>query len=541
MGAWRPPARSRSCCAPTRALLAEANGLDLTELTDGEIVEATKLSAEVAKLAEAAHVRAVGRLDVSRAWADDGARSGTAWVAWHCHLAKGRAAVVLKCARQRRAMPGTDAAMAAGRPTIDHVRLLAGCHRADAEAFADDEDRLIDAAQRLLFSAFETVIRYWIHAHAPDDAEADAAAIHDQRRVDASRSIDGIIFVDAMLDPITGEIFLRELERLEQLEFEADWADARQRLGDAATAADLRRTPKQRRADALAVMATRSAAKPADATEPRVLLHVLAGDRSVERMCELSNGTVITPGQALPLLRWADAARIISSTVPPACSTSASASACSPVPPAPPWRCATCSASTRAATCPPSAARSTTSSPTKPAGSRSRATAAATARSTTAGTTDNKRRPPDPAAGITLDPSNEHASQPLRQDALMPIERVDHVQLAMPADREADAREFYAGLLGITEVPKPPHLAARGGCWFEDDKVKIHLGVEADFRPAKKAHPALLVSDLHSLVAGLEAAGVELVTDEPLEGYDRVYAYDPFGNRLELLEPRRTK
>jgi len=119
----------------------------------------------------------------------------------------------------------------------------------------------------------------------------------------------------------------------------------------------------------------------------------------------------------------------------------------------------------------------------------------------------------------------------------VPVERVDHVQLAMPAGAEDDARAFYAGLLGITEVPKPPHLARRGGCWFENDRVKIHLGVEADFRPAKKAHPALLVSDLRSLVAELTAAGVELVTDEPLEDYDRVYAYDPFGNRIELMEP----
>ncbi|MGQ0831695.1 MAG: DUF222 domain-containing protein [Microthrixaceae bacterium] len=295
----------------TRALLIEANGRDLTELTDEEILEATTLSTEVAKLAEAAHVRAVGRLDVSRAWADDGSRSGAAWVAWHCHVAKGRAGAVLKCARQLRAMPRTDAAMAAGRLSVDHVRLLANAHRTDPDAFLEDENRLIDAAQRLLFSGFERVVRYWIYAHASDDAEAAAAAIHDQRRVDASRSIDGIIFVDAMLDPITGEIFLRELERLEQELFEADWAEARERLGEAATVADLRRTPKHRRADALAVMATRSAAKPADASEPRVLLHLLAGAESVERMCELSNGTVVTPGQVLPLLQWADVSRVV--------------------------------------------------------------------------------------------------------------------------------------------------------------------------------------------------------------------------------------
>ena len=119
----------------------------------------------------------------------------------------------------------------------------------------------------------------------------------------------------------------------------------------------------------------------------------------------------------------------------------------------------------------------------------------------------------------------------------MRVEAVDHVQLAMPAGREDEARAFYSGLLGIPEQPKPPHLAVRGGCWFESTTVKLHLGVEADFRPAKKAHPALLVSDLPALVRVLRAAGVELVDDEPLEGHDRVYAYDPFGNRLELLEP----
>jgi catechol 2,3-dioxygenase-like lactoylglutathione lyase family enzyme len=119
----------------------------------------------------------------------------------------------------------------------------------------------------------------------------------------------------------------------------------------------------------------------------------------------------------------------------------------------------------------------------------------------------------------------------------VPVERIDHVQLAMPPGREADARRFYSGLLGIPEVPKPPELAARGGCWFEDGVLKVHIGVEADFRPARKAHPALLVRDLASLVATLRAAGVEIVDDDRLEGHERVYAYDPFGNRLELLEP----
>lgn len=120
----------------------------------------------------------------------------------------------------------------------------------------------------------------------------------------------------------------------------------------------------------------------------------------------------------------------------------------------------------------------------------------------------------------------------------MTIIGIDHVQLAMPAGGEAEARAFYADLLGLPEVPKPPHLAARGGCWFESPDVKVHLGVEQGFRPARKAHPALLVVDLSALVRRLTEAGVTLVDDEPLAGYDRVYADDPFGNRLELLEPQ---
>jgi catechol 2,3-dioxygenase-like lactoylglutathione lyase family enzyme len=121
----------------------------------------------------------------------------------------------------------------------------------------------------------------------------------------------------------------------------------------------------------------------------------------------------------------------------------------------------------------------------------------------------------------------------------VPVDAIDHVQLAMPAEREPEARDFYATLLGLPERPKPPGLAVRGGCWFESDTVKVHLGVEADFRPARKAHPALLVRGLPALVATLTAAGIDVVDDQPLEGYDRVYVHDPFGNRLELLEPKR--
>jgi len=115
--------------------------------------------------------------------------------------------------------------------------------------------------------------------------------------------------------------------------------------------------------------------------------------------------------------------------------------------------------------------------------------------------------------------------------------RIDHVQLAMPAGGEDEATAFYEGVLGIPRVPKPAHLAVRGGCWFEAGELKVHLGVEADFRPATKAHPAFVVDDVFVLARSIAAAGYDVVVDEPLDGYERVYANDPFGNRIELMQP----
>jgi catechol 2,3-dioxygenase-like lactoylglutathione lyase family enzyme len=106
----------------------------------------------------------------------------------------------------------------------------------------------------------------------------------------------------------------------------------------------------------------------------------------------------------------------------------------------------------------------------------------------------------------------------------------------MPAGQEGQARLFYGGVLGLAEVAKPGHLAARGGVWFEGAGVRVHLGVDPEFRPARKAHPGLLVTDLADLVARLRGAGYQVLEGEALEGYAHVYVDDPFGNRLELLE-----
>lgn len=114
---------------------------------------------------------------------------------------------------------------------------------------------------------------------------------------------------------------------------------------------------------------------------------------------------------------------------------------------------------------------------------------------------------------------------------------VHHVQLACPPGTEDASRAFYGGVLGFEEVPKPPVLAARGGCWFRRDGVELHLGVEDDFRPARKAHPGFVVRDLDAWADRLLAAGYPADRDDDFPGMRRFYSSDPHGNRLEFLEP----
>src|SRR5581483_9765365 len=108
-------------------------------------------------------------------------------------------------------------------------------------------------------------------------------------------------------------------------------------------------------------------------------------------------------------------------------------------------------------------------------------------------------------------------------------------QLAIPIGEEERARDFYGRVLGLAEIAKPENLRKRGGLWFTLGARQFHLGADKNFVPAKKAHPAFLVADVGELARLLKANGHEVVSDELLEGYDRIYADDPFGNRLEFL------
>jgi catechol 2,3-dioxygenase-like lactoylglutathione lyase family enzyme len=113
---------------------------------------------------------------------------------------------------------------------------------------------------------------------------------------------------------------------------------------------------------------------------------------------------------------------------------------------------------------------------------------------------------------------------------------IDHVQVAAPPACEADARAFYGDLLGLEELPKPPELAARGGCWFRAGAQELHVGVEQEFAPSRKAHPGFVVSDLEALRERLARRGIPTRDDDTIPGVRRFYAADPFGNRLEFRQ-----
>jgi catechol 2,3-dioxygenase-like lactoylglutathione lyase family enzyme len=119
----------------------------------------------------------------------------------------------------------------------------------------------------------------------------------------------------------------------------------------------------------------------------------------------------------------------------------------------------------------------------------------------------------------------------------MPLTGIDHIQLAAPPGCEPEARNFFGRLLGLEEIPKPEPLRARGGCWFKVGEKQLHIGIEDDFRPARKAHPAFSVENIRRLYEKLSNAGVRCTWDDAMDDVRRFHASDPWGNRLEFTEP----
>ena len=281
---------------------------DPHELADAESIrELHRLKAAL----DAVVCRAVAAFDARREWEADGAKTAAAWLATVCRLPKALAQREVHLGRALRAMPVVEEAWVASGISAEHVRALAAAQKATPVLFERDEAVLVDEAQKLRYSHFTRTLDYWRQNADPDGAEDDAAAKHAQRAVHLSQSFDGMFFGDIVLDPIGGTIVKTSLDAIEKELFDADWAEARERVGDDITVLDLKRTPAQRRADALVEMATRARSAAADARRPEPLFSVVVGYESFERLCELANGTVVSPGSLVPWLTQAWVERIV--------------------------------------------------------------------------------------------------------------------------------------------------------------------------------------------------------------------------------------
>ncbi|MEO7555476.1 MAG: DUF222 domain-containing protein [Acidimicrobiales bacterium] len=283
--------------------LASLDEVSLHQLVVGLQRQSSRLAAVRAEV--------VARWDAAQSWADDGSKSPRARLGRECRLSPRAAGAEVRRARKLRHMPHTSAALAAGDLSVDHITALAACNRGRLLGlFARDEELLVSEALRLCFTDFVQVLALW--RQNADDAADRAAHQHEDRFFEAARTFQGTVDLRGLLDPINGEIVLNELERLEQRLFEADWAEARARLGTKAIAADLIRTPSQRRADALVEMAQRSAARPENARSARPLITILWGASSFrDALCETDRGVTLNPHQVVPLLTDADIERIV--------------------------------------------------------------------------------------------------------------------------------------------------------------------------------------------------------------------------------------
>lgn len=286
--------------------------LDPAALTDDQLAEVVRRMAGAGDRFDAARLGLLGAFDARRAWAAGGHRSAAAWLSGRGRRDRSEGRHDLRLARALRVMPVVAAAFASGELTERHVSLLARAQRFAPDHFARDEQVLADQARTLTFTELTRAVAYWRQLADDDRAEGEAGRRRDRRHLTATKTLDGALAVDGWLDPIGGDIVRRELRRLERQLFEHDWAEARARLGDDARPADLARTSAQRFADALVEMARRSAHVPAGSTARRPLVSVLVDvDTLTGRVCELADGTVVTPGEVVPLLTEADVERAV--------------------------------------------------------------------------------------------------------------------------------------------------------------------------------------------------------------------------------------
>lgn len=257
--------------------------------------------------------RSLAAFDASGDWMPSRARSAAHWLAWQRHMPLSTAKRELRCGRALRSMPAAEVAWLDGEIGANHVAHLAEAARpAAAEAFERDEKVLVDDATSLSYSGFYRAVQYWISHADPDGVEDEAEAKRDRRKVHLSQSFEDMWFGEMVFDPVGGTIVAAELERLEHELFLEDWAEAKERLGRDPGIYELRRSPAQRRADAMLEMAIRSRTAPADGRRPEPLFSVFVDYETLAgRICELANGTVVSPGSLVPWLDRAWVERVV--------------------------------------------------------------------------------------------------------------------------------------------------------------------------------------------------------------------------------------
>ena len=261
---------------------------------------------------DAETARAAAEFEASGAWQASGAVSAKAWLVHHCHLSPAEAGRQLRRGRALRHLPLLDAAFGEGAVTGDHVDLLVDLdHGATKDAVHRQEQLLVDLARTYTFREFKHQLTYWESHHDPDGTTEEAEERRNRRDTDLVETFDGMWLGKMTLDPVSGTIVSNELERLVQLLFEADWAEATERLGRTPLLCELRRTPSHRRADALVMMARRSASRPRDARKPVPTFNVHVGWETLHgAIGEMEHGRPVPAAQLLSWLEGADMVRV---------------------------------------------------------------------------------------------------------------------------------------------------------------------------------------------------------------------------------------
>jgi len=272
--------------------------------TDAESIEI--LQRQLARL-ESYVTEATAGFDALENWVPDGAYNCATWLATRCHLPKPQARRMVRRGRELRHLPAFARAWSSGDITGAQIDVAADL-RSDAthDALARDEEMLVGQATTLRHDSFVQAAAYWKQRADPEGVEADDEKRRSRRDAYLVSSFDGMWLGKITLDPVSGSIVAGELDRLEGEMFAAEWAEARTTLGRDPTTGDLKRTPGQRRADALVEMATRSQIAPVDGRRPAPLFSVFVGYETLHgRICQLADGTVMAPGSFLP---WLDQA-----------------------------------------------------------------------------------------------------------------------------------------------------------------------------------------------------------------------------------------